>query len=74
MISDAMPATGGVAAAQNAPVDGAGASATGVGGGVVEGAAAGAKVVDHQLLLWEKLSPEEFQQLQDYAACKKKSS
>ena len=41
-------------------------------GGVAGGSAcmSGGCVRGHQQLTWEKLSPEEFQQLQDFAACK----
>ena len=44
------------------------------GGGVVgsggSGCMSGGCARGHQQLTWEKLSPEEFQQLQDFAACK----
>lgn len=42
------------------------------GGGSAAGAAAAAvsASTEASAFTWEKLSPEEFQQLQDYAACK----
>ena len=45
-------------------------------GGVTGGGSGGSGCISggcargHQQLTWEKLSPEEFQQLQDFAACK----
>ena len=33
-------------------------------------AAAPAAIVSEEMFTWEKLSPAEFQQLQDFAACK----
>ena len=53
----------------NAACGGGGA---GGGGSVASGCIAGGGCAarGHQQLTWEKLSPEEFQQLQDFAACK----
>ncbi len=42
----------------------------GAGGGAGGGCISGGCGRGHQQLTWEKLSPEEFQQLQDFAACK----
>ena len=58
MTTDGMAGTGGAAASVNSCVGNAPVTAAGNGSGR-----------GHQQLTWEKLSPEEFQQLQDFAAC-----
>jgi hypothetical protein len=50
--------------------DGMVCSGGGSGGGSGSACIAGGCGRGHQQLTWEKLSPEEFQHLQDFAACK----
>lgn len=51
--------------------DGTGSNGSaGAASATVAAGAAGPLPTSEQLLTWEKLSPAEFQQLQDFAACK----